>query len=217
MRCNKIFSKVPATAIFFVVIVFSTLTFTASTFDQSEGMNHTMQNNEESANQTIQNTNQSANETGEAILLHKKNVTDLSSNLTEIAKKLAKSIGEGMNHTMKTIEESANQTLQNTNESANETGEPILLHKKNVTDLSSNLTEIAKKLAKSIGEGMNHTMQNNEESANQTIQNTNQSANETGEAILLHKKNVTDLGSNLTEIAKKLAKSIDEGIKNLSQ
>ncbi len=96
MRCNKIFSKVPTTTIFFVALIFSTLTFTASTFEQSEGMNHTMQNMEESANQTIQNTNQSANETGVAILLQK-NVTDLgSSNLTEIAKKLAKSIDEGI-------------------------------------------------------------------------------------------------------------------------
>ena len=95
MRCNKIFSKVPATAIFFVAIIFSTLTFTASTFEQSEGMNHTMQNTEESANQTIQNTNQSSNKTGEAILLQK-NVTDIGSNLTEIANKLAKSIDEGI-------------------------------------------------------------------------------------------------------------------------
>ena len=89
MRRNKIFSKVPTTAIFFVAIIFSTLTFTASTFEQSEGMNHTTQNMKESANQTIQN------KTGEAILLQK-NVTDLGSNLTEIAKKLAKSINEGM-------------------------------------------------------------------------------------------------------------------------
>ena len=96
MRCNKIFSKVPATAIFFVAIIFSTLTFTASTFEQSEGMNHTTQNMKESANQTIQTTtNQSANKTGEAILLQK-NVTDIGSNLTEIAKKLAKSIDEGI-------------------------------------------------------------------------------------------------------------------------
>ena len=95
MRCNKIFSKVLTTAIFFVAIIFSTLTFTALTFEQSEGMNHTMQNAGESANQTIQNTNQSANKTGEAILLQK-NVTDIGSNLTEIAKKLAKIIDEGM-------------------------------------------------------------------------------------------------------------------------
>ncbi len=95
MRCNKIFSKMPTTVILFVAMLFSTLTFTALTFEQSEGMNHTMQNTEESANQTIQNTNQSANKTGEAILLQK-NVTDIGSNLTEIAKKLAKSIDEGI-------------------------------------------------------------------------------------------------------------------------
>ena len=94
MLCNKIFLKVPETAIFFVAIILSTLTFTASTFEQSEGMNHTTQNMKEPANQTIQTTNQSANKTGEAILLQK-NVTDLGSNLTEIAKKLAKSIDEG--------------------------------------------------------------------------------------------------------------------------
>ena len=89
MRRNKIFSKMPTTAIIFVATIFSTLTFTAAIFEQSEGMNHTTQNMKESANQTIQN------KTGEAILLQK-NVTDLGSNLTEIAKKLAKSINEGM-------------------------------------------------------------------------------------------------------------------------
>jgi hypothetical protein len=122
MLCNKIFLKVPATAIFFVAIILSTLTFTASTFEQSEGMNYTIENIEKLRNQTIQNNNQSANDTGinqsandtginqsandtginqsandtgETILLQK-NVTDLGSNLTEVAKKLAKSIDEGM-------------------------------------------------------------------------------------------------------------------------
>ncbi|HET9805936.1 MAG: hypothetical protein ACM3VV_03720 [Deltaproteobacteria bacterium] len=86
---------VPSTAIFFIITIFSTLTFTASTFEQSDGKNHTMQNMEESANQTIQNMSQSTNKTGEAIPIQK-NITDLGSNLTEVAKKLAKSIDEGI-------------------------------------------------------------------------------------------------------------------------
>ena len=95
MLYKKIVLIVPTTAMFFIITIFFTLTFTASTFGQSDGKNHTMQNIEGSANQTIQNMSQSINKTGEAIPIQK-NVTDLGSNLTEVAKKLAKSIDEGI-------------------------------------------------------------------------------------------------------------------------
>lgn len=94
MICNKIFLIVPTT-IFFIITIFSTLTFTASTFGQSDGKNYTMKNMEEPANKTILNMSQSTNKTGEAIPVQK-NVTDLASNLTEVAKKLTKSIDEGI-------------------------------------------------------------------------------------------------------------------------
>ncbi len=95
MLCNKIFLIAPTTAIFFIIAIFSQLTFTASIFGQPDRTNHSMQNIEESTNQTIQNMSQSINKTGEAIPIQK-NVTDLGSNLTEVAKKLAKSIDEGL-------------------------------------------------------------------------------------------------------------------------
>ncbi len=98
--CNRIFSNV-STTIFFVVIITSTLIiFKISTIEESEAMNHTQQNIERSGNETMQNKSQSTNNTstnntGEAIL-PSKNGTDLGSNLTEVAKKLAKSIDDGL-------------------------------------------------------------------------------------------------------------------------
>jgi uncharacterized protein YoxC len=119
MLCNKIFSKVSATLFFGVVITLTLIIFKVSTFEESEAMNHTMQNIEESTNEIVQNKSQSTNNTGEAILpqqnatdiiqnksqstnntgeaiLPQQNATDLGSNLTEVAKKLAKSIDDGL-------------------------------------------------------------------------------------------------------------------------
>ena len=95
MLFNKIFLIVPTPAIFFIITMFSQLTFTTSIFGQSDGTNNTIQNIEESTNQTVLNMSQATNKTGEAIPIQK-NVTDLGSNLTEVAKKLAKSIDEGI-------------------------------------------------------------------------------------------------------------------------
>lgn len=95
MLCNKIFSKVSATLFFGIIITSTLIIFKVSTFEESEAMNHTMQNIEESANETVQNKSQSTNKTGEAIL-PQQNATDLGSNLTEVAKKLAKSIDDGL-------------------------------------------------------------------------------------------------------------------------
>jgi methyl-accepting chemotaxis protein len=114
MLCDKIISKIPSIAIFFVAILFSMVSFIGSNFEQSEGMNQTymestnqtLQNMSQTTNQTLQNMSQTTNQTlqnmsqtinntaGEAIL--QKNSTDLGSNLTEVAKKLAKSIDEGI-------------------------------------------------------------------------------------------------------------------------
>lgn len=94
MLCNKIFSKVSATLFFGIIITSTLIIFKVSTFEESEAMNHTMQNIE-SANETVQNKSQSTNKTGEAIL-PQQNATDLGSNLTEVAKKLAKSIDDGL-------------------------------------------------------------------------------------------------------------------------
>jgi len=142
MLCEKIISKISPIAIFFVATILLAMLFIGSNFEQSEGTNQTVM---ESANQTLQNISQ-------------------------------------------TVMESANQTLQN--------------------------------ISQTVMESANQTLQNMSqtvmESANQTLQNMSQTINNTkGEAIL--QKNSTDIGSNLTEVAKKLAKSIDEGIKNLSQ
>ena len=52
-------------------------------------------------------------------------------------------------------------------------------------------------------------------STNQTIQNTNHSGNETGEAVPIQ-KNVTDFGANITEGAKDLVGNMGEGIQNFS-
>ena len=106
MLCDRMISKMPSIAIFFVAILFSTMSFIGSNFEQSEGMNQTimestnqtlqnMSQTLQNMSQTLQNMNQTTNNTaGEAIL--QKNSTDLGSNLTEIAKKLAKSIDEGI-------------------------------------------------------------------------------------------------------------------------
>ena len=70
--------------------------------------------------------------------------------------------------------------------------------------------------AQSEEKGINQTLlQDINKSTNQTIQNTTQSANGTGEAIPIQ-KNVTDLGANITEGAKDLLGNMGEGIQNLS-
>ena len=99
MLCDRMISKMPSIAIFFVAILFSTMSFIGSNFEQSEGMNQTIMESTnqtlQNMSQTLQNMNQTTNNTaGETIL--QKNSTDLGSNLTEIAKKLAKSIDEGI-------------------------------------------------------------------------------------------------------------------------
>ncbi|MGE0242528.1 MAG: hypothetical protein AB7F53_03260 [Nitrososphaeraceae archaeon] len=139
MLCDKIISKMPSIAIFFVAILFSMVSFIGSNFEQSEGMNQT---DMESTNQTLQNMSQTTNQT------------------------------------LQNMSQTTNQTLQNMSQTTNQ------------------------------------TLQNMSQTTNQTLQNMSQTINNTaGEAIL--QKNSTDLGSNLTEVAKKLAKSIDEGIKNI--
>ncbi|HEX5185999.1 MAG TPA: hypothetical protein VFV86_03835 [Nitrososphaeraceae archaeon] len=135
MLCDKMISKMPSIAIFVVATLFSTVSFIGSNFQQSEGTNQTIM---ESTNQTLL---------------------------------------QNMNQTLQNM----SQTLQNMNQT--------------------------------IMESTNQTLLQN---MSQTLQNMSQTTNNiTGEAIL--KESSTDLGSNLTEVAKKLAKSIDEGIKNLSQ
>jgi hypothetical protein len=120
MLCNRIFSNV-STTIFFVVIITSTLIiFKISNFEASEAMNHTQQYIERSGNETMQNKNESTNNTS---------TNNTSTNNT-----------------------STNNTSTN-NTSTNNTGEAIL-PSKNGTDLGSNLTEVAKKLAKSIDDGL---------------------------------------------------------------
>ena len=110
MLCNRIFSNVSTTIFFVVIITSSLIIFKISNFEASEAMNHTQQYIERSGNETMQNKNESTNNTstnntstnntstnntGEAIL-PSKNGTDLGSNLTEVAKKLAKSIDDGL-------------------------------------------------------------------------------------------------------------------------
>jgi len=140
MLCDKMISKMPSIAIFFVATLFSAVSFIGSNLEQSEGTNQTIM---ESTNQTLQNMSQTL-----------QNMTQTLQNMNQ------------------TIMESTNQTLQN----------------------------------------MSQTLQN----MSQTLQNMNQTINNTAGEVIVE-KNSTDLGSNLTEVAKKLAKSIDEGIKNLSQ
>ena len=64
--------------------------------------------------------------------------------------------------------------------------------------------------------GMNQAMQDISKSTDQPIQNASQTTtNETGEAFPLQ-KNVTDLGTNITEGAKNLVGNMGEGIQNFS-
>jgi hypothetical protein len=64
---------------------------------------------------------------------------------------------------------------------------------------------------------MNQTMQDINKSTNQHIQNASQTiSNETGEAFSIQKKNLTDLGVNITEGAKDLVGNMGEGIQNFS-
>jgi len=86
---NRFFLIIPAATI--LAISFSLMTFTISTYAQSETTNQTMQDMGQSANQTGEHMQKSANQTGEAI---QGNASQIGSKITEGAKNIVGSIGK---------------------------------------------------------------------------------------------------------------------------